>query len=409
MRAAAALLLLFLRFADLYAADFSADGLKALEEKRYDAAVQAFTQAIAADPKDYSAHFNLALAYGFLNKDAEGVAEYRKTLELRPGLFEAEVNEGILLLRRKNAADALPLFEDAAAQKPKEFRPRYYLAQCQLDIGAPAKADESYRLALELDPKSAAAELGLAHALAGQDKIADSVPHFRQAAQLDASYRDHLLELADLYEKHNQPDEALAVYREFPGNVAVQEHIGDLMMRSQRYAEAIPPLEQANAKDPTPANRLALAMAYVFNKQVDKGLPLFDKAAEADPANYDIRMMYARALRDVKQYPASAKQFAEAVKLKPNEAGAWSDLGSVAYLAGDFDQSLQAFEHAHQLGEDTPGNWFIRAIILDKQKQLKPALAAYQKFLSMSHGEHPDQEFQARQRSKNIQNELERR
>ncbi len=64
----------------LQAADPSAAGLKALEESRYQDAVDAFTKAVSSDPKDYAAHFNLAVAYGFLNKDAEGIAEYRKTL-----------------------------------------------------------------------------------------------------------------------------------------------------------------------------------------------------------------------------------------------------------------------------------------------------------------------------------------
>ena len=64
---------------------------------------------------------------------------------------------------------------------------------------------------------------------------------------------------------------------------------------------------------------------------------------------------------------------------------------------------------ARDLGENTPGNWFFRAIILDKLKQLKPALEAYQKFLSLSQGKNPDQEFQARQRARIIQRELEKR
>src|ERR1041385_232218 len=115
----------------LQTADVTADGLKALDEGRYEAAAQAFTKAIEADPKDYSAHFNLALAYSFLGKDAEGVAEYRKTLELKPGLYEAQLNAGILLLRRKNPADAMPLLTDAAEQKADEFRPRFYLAEAQ--------------------------------------------------------------------------------------------------------------------------------------------------------------------------------------------------------------------------------------------------------------------------------------
>src|ERR1700678_4689406 len=101
MRTLAALLFL------IQSTDFSAEGLKALEERRYDAAVQSFQKAIEADAKDYSAHFNLALAYGFLNKDDDGIAEYRKTLELKPGLEAAEVNEGILLFRQNRPADAL--------------------------------------------------------------------------------------------------------------------------------------------------------------------------------------------------------------------------------------------------------------------------------------------------------------
>src|SRR5579884_1314517 len=90
----------------LQTADPAAGGLKALNEHRYEEAAAEFQKAVEADPKDYAAHFNLAIAYGFLNRDADGIAEYRKTLELKPGLFEAETNEGVLLLRQKRAAEA---------------------------------------------------------------------------------------------------------------------------------------------------------------------------------------------------------------------------------------------------------------------------------------------------------------
>src|SRR3954451_16726140 len=165
-------------FVLLQTPDFTAAGVKALDDGKYDVAAQAFTKAIEADPKDYSAHFNLALAYSFLGKDAEGVAEYRKTLELKPGLYEAELNAGILLLRQKNPADALPLLTHAVEQKPDEFRPRFYLAEAQLQSGALDAAEASYGRALELDSKSAPAELGLAHAMARQGKLAEAAPHF---------------------------------------------------------------------------------------------------------------------------------------------------------------------------------------------------------------------------------------
>jgi Tfp pilus assembly protein PilF len=389
--------------------DFSADGLKALEDGKYEAAIQAFTKAIEADSKDYFAHFNLALAYTFVQKDAEAIAEYRKTLELKPGLFEAQLNGGIVLMRQKNPAEALPWLEGAAAQKPQEFRPRYYLAEAQLQTAALDQAAQNYRLALDLDPKSANAELGMAHALAQQGKLADADPHFRQAASLEPKYRDYLLELADYYEKNKQTAEAIAIYKEFPDNAAAQEHLGTLMLDNKQYADAIPRLEAAYAKDATQANRAALSASYIFAGQVEKALPLLAKAVETEPGNYDLRMMYARALRDRKQYPAAARQFYDAAKLQPREAKTWNELGNMLYLMGDFPQSLQAYDQARDLGDNSPGNWFLRAIILDKLKQLKPALEAYQHFLSMSTGKNEIQEFQARQRAKIIQRELAKR
>ena len=61
------------------------------------------------------------------------------------------------------------------------------------------------------------------------------------------------------------------------------------------------------------------------------------------------------------------------------------------------------------MGQDIAGNWFLRAIILDKLRQLKPALEAYRRFLAMSEGKNPDQEFQAKQRVRILQKEMDRR
>jgi len=401
---AAGLLLFFLQ-----TPDYDAEGAKALEDGKYDAAAASFTKAIAADPQDYYAHFNLAMAYTFLSKDADALAEYRRTLEVKPGLYEAELNGGILLLRQKNPADALPLLEDAATQRPKEYGPRFYLAEAQLQSGLADKAAENYRLAEELDPKSAAAELGWGRALALEGKLDEAAPHFRLAVERDERYRDSLLSLAELFEENKQTAEALAIYREFPGNAAVQEHAGQLLLQSQKFTEAVAQLEQAYQKSPTPANRKALAAAYLQVQQIDKALPLLQKAVADEPANYDLRMGYAHALRDRKMYPAAATQFNEAAKLKPAETKTWTELGAMLYMAGNHENALAALAQARELGDDSAGNWFLSAIMLDGAHQLKPALAAYQKFLALSQGKSPNQEFQARQRARIIQRELDKR
>jgi len=390
-------------------ADYTSDGMKALEAGKYSDAVAAFNKVIAADPKDYFAHFNLAMAYTFLRQDAEAVAEYRKTLEIKPRLFEAELNAGIVLLRQKNPAEALPLLEDAAAQKPAEFRPRYYLAEAQLQTSDYANAEENFRRVLALDAKSADATLGMAQALVQQGRLDNAAPFFTQAAQLDPNYRGYLLQLAYLYEKASRPAEAIAIYRDFPDNPAAQTRMGELLLESKKYNDALPELEEAYKKEPTPANRVALAAAYVFTEQREKALPLLEQSVAAAPADFDLRMMYARTLRDRRQFAAAARQFYEAVKLKSSDPKPWNELGDMLYMTGDYPQALAAFQQAAKAGDASAGNWFLRAIILDKLRQVKPAKAAYEQFLSLSQGKNPDQEFQARQRVRILDREINRR
>jgi tetratricopeptide (TPR) repeat protein len=391
------------------ATDFQAEGLKALEAKQYDQAAQLFTQAIQADPKDYAAHFHLALAYSLLGKSVEAIPEYQKTLELKPGLYQAELNLGMLLVGAKRAAEAAPHLEGAVEARPKEFRPQWYLAEALSASGDFARAEPHYQAAAGIDPQSAAAQLGWGRAQAQQKRLAEAAEHFRKAAELDSKFRDALLELAGLYEQNKQPEDAIALYQKFPDNVAAQERLGELLIETKRFGDAIPYLEKAVARDPTAANRLALATAYRMNKEPAKALPQLEKAVAAEPASYDLRMDYGRALRDERQFIPAANQFAVAAKLKPDSKEAWNELAGVLTLAEQYPQALAALDRVRALGQEIAGDYFLRAIILDKLHDYRPALENYQKFLETSNGKNPDEEFQARQRSRIIQRILSKR
>lgn len=389
--------------------DPGAEGLKALDARQYDVAAQCFTKAVEADPKDYSAHFNLALANSMLGKNDAAIAGYKKVLELKPALHEAELNLGIVLLGGKRAAEALPYLEASANGRPTALRPRLYLSTALLETGDLVKAEQSFRTALELDPKSAAAELGLAQALARQSRLPDADPHFRRAAELDPSYRDRLLELAELYQKAGQTAAAIALYQQFPDNVAVRERLGQLLMEAGKPAEAIPQLEWAVKQAPTSANRLALAQAYRDNHQPDKALPLLAQAADAAPQDLDLRMAYGRALRDQRSFVEAAEQFVRVAQAKPESAPAWSELAAVLALLENYPQTLAALDRVRALGAETPGHLFLRAVALDHMRDYKGALPAYQAFLARSQGKNPDEEFKARQRIRVIEIVLNKR
>ncbi len=239
----AAVLLLAL----LQTPDYSAEGLKALDAGNYTAAVEQLSKAVAADPQDYAANFNLALANSLLGKDAEAIAGYRTVLELKPGLYQAELNLGIILIRAKQPREAVPLLEAAVQAKPKELQPNLQLAEALLAAGDLAKAEQYYTAAAGLDP----------------------------------SLKDALLKVAVAYERGGQAPKAIEIYAQFPENVAVRERLGELLIEAGKPAEATPHLEFAVGKSPTAANRVALATAYLRTNQSEKAAGQLRQAVEA--------------------------------------------------------------------------------------------------------------------------------
>jgi tetratricopeptide (TPR) repeat protein len=389
--------------------DFLADGVKALDAKQYDAAVDSFTKAVAADPKDYAARFQLALAYSLLDKDAEAIAQYRAALELKPGLYEAELNLGISLLRVKDANGALPHLKDAAAQKPSQAQPAFYLARALLDTKQWKEAESVFAAALSLDGGSAASELGLGEALAYQGRRTEAEPHLRKAASLDPTYRDSLLQLASLYEEAHQAPEAIALYREFPENPGAVERIGKLLLDTGHADQAVPALEAVVAKSPTAANRVALAQAYVKTKQLEKAGPLLRQALEGEPRDFELRMFYGRMLRDQRKFAEAAPQFTAAAQLRPEAVEAWNELVVLWMVAEQYPQALAALDRVRALGAESGIHFYSRAVALDHLHQLKDAVTNYNRFLEMSQGKSPNEEFLARQRVRIIETELGKR
>lgn len=355
--------------------DYSAEGLKALDGANYAAAVEQLSKAVAADRKDYAAHFNLALANSLLGKDTEAIAGYRTVLELKPGLYQAELNLGIVLIRSKQAREAIPLLEAAVQEKPKELQPNLQLAEALLAAGELARAEQYYRA----------------------------------AAEIDASLKDVLLKLAVAYERGGQAPKAIEIYAQFPENVGVREHMGELLIEAGKPAEAAPHLEFAVGKSPTAANRVALATAYLRTNQAEKAAGQLQQAIEEEPRNFELRMRYGRIVRDLKKYPAAGAEFLRAIELKPDSLEAWNELISMLVLMEDFPRALAGIDRVRQLGGETPSHFYLRAIMLDKMKQLKPALENYRKFLALSNGKYADEEFKARQRARILEKELDKR
>ena len=388
--------------------DLQTQGLQSLEKQDYQAAAAIFEQLVSQDPKDYSSLFNLALAETGLKKDEAAIAHFKQALVLQPGLHPAELNLALLYLRNHRAPDAVPLLDSVVRAQPNDMRPHLYLGEA---LEAESKWDDAaaqYQEASRLDPKNGRAELGWGRSLLRAGKLEDAAAHYRRAASVDPATKPYLLELASaLIEQHRQTD-AVSLLKEFPENAGAREKLGQIYLETGQPALAATEFEAASALSPTPANRLALATAYLRSQQEAKAAPILKEALAQSPNDYDLQMAVGRIYRDQRNFIEAGNRFFAATKIKPDLDEPWSELAAASVMAGMYPQALAALDKLHELNAEKAGHFYLRAIVLDKLHQPKPALANYQRFLQLSDGKNPDQEFQARHRAKLLEHEVNR-
>lgn len=381
-------------------------GMKALEGEKWAEAASAFEKAVAAEPDEFTSYFHLGLAYSFLNRDAEAESAYRKVLQLKPGLFEAQLNLGQILLRHSKTGEAMALLTSAVEQKPDHAHGSYLLGEALLASGEALGAERRFRHALENDAKEVNAYAGLARSLLQQNKLKESEEAWNKGAEQDGNLKAGLLEVAYRYERAKQFSDAVRIYDQFPEDAAARERAGELRLQLGQNKEALESLRGAVEKSPTAANRYALAIAYLREKDSARAMEQLTEAAKLEPGNRELRLTLGRLLRDDKKFDEAVLEFRRALQLNPQDGGTWSEIAGIEVLQGRYAEALGALDKVAALGFEKPGHIYYRAICLDHLKQIKPAIETYRKFLEASGGKNPDEEFKARGRAKTLENEL---
>jgi Flp pilus assembly protein TadD len=82
-----------------------------------------------------------------MGKQIEAIAACREVLALRPELYEAHLNLGILLIEAGEAVAAAEHLHSAVEKKPDEYRPNYYLAEALLQNRDLEAAEKHYAAA----------------------------------------------------------------------------------------------------------------------------------------------------------------------------------------------------------------------------------------------------------------------
>src|SRR5947209_20556586 len=94
-------------------------GNAAAQHGDYEVAAEAFEQAIAINPNDARARYNLALAQQYLGDSELAIAGYRRAIDLDPELIDAYINLGNLYGELGLNEDSLETFQQALELNPE--------------------------------------------------------------------------------------------------------------------------------------------------------------------------------------------------------------------------------------------------------------------------------------------------
>jgi len=390
-----------------------------LQMKDYGAAAKSLETYLAQHPDDFRAEFNLAYAYSLTGRRSDAIARYTDVLAREPKLTSAHLNLGILLMQEGQAAEAERHLKKVTEDQPANATAAFYLAEALAALNRIPEAGAAYEAALKLKP-DARAEFGYAKLLEASDAAA-AEQHLRNAVQLDPSMEDARLHLAGLLQARGANSEAAQIYSNYlqkhPENRDMRLRLGELYLKQKQFPDAQQQFETLRAQgDRSLLVAKDLLQAYLgpepdkteLNANSAKAIDLVKEILAQEANNPEMHLLYGKLRMDRKEYGAAAAEFSQATKLQPESAEAYTNLASALYLSGDYPSAVAALGKISELHEDTAGTYFLRAICLDKLQLRKPALENYQQFLAADGGKHPDQEFQARQRSKLLQREIQK-
>ena len=362
---------------------------------------------LAAHPADARALFDAGYVADAQNRPDDAVGLYRRAVEANPQSFEAHVEMGLLLARQGKQAEARPELAAATQLAPgvagPDAKARAWRALAQIDrTNDPAEASTDLLEALKLTPETPEDTL-LAASLADQSGQADAA---------EAAYRRVLAEdpksaaanagLAHILIARKQFPEAEALLRtaleKLPDDPVLSAQLA-AVLAAQDKAEALPLLQKLHTALPNNAV-ISRMLAEVLAEAGDAAGSdkLYVGLLAAQPDDPELLVSHGQNLLHLLKYAEALAAFDKATRLDAANGDGWSGLAIAASRTNQPSITLHALTMRARYLPELPSTYFLWATAYDSLHDKAAAVAYYHHFLDASAGKFPNQEWQARQR-----------
>jgi tetratricopeptide (TPR) repeat protein len=170
-----------------------------------------FQRLVAMAPDSARVHQLMAESFEAQERRTEAEAEYAAALEKKPDLLDALLGLAKLKRIRLDYEGAIPLYEKAEAIRPT-FDGAYGLGTCHLRRHENEAAVANFERAVERNPQSAIALVGLGSALLGLGRTADAISRLERAVKLEPRMSEAYYVLGRSYQMAGETSRAQEAY-----------------------------------------------------------------------------------------------------------------------------------------------------------------------------------------------------
>ncbi len=363
-------------------------GLVHSQLNEIDAAIDAYTKALAINDKDALTHYFLGLLYeGKNTKDdlAKAETHYRRAIELQPGMVNAYNHLAAVLVKAGGNSDAaLQLAQNAAKLDPKNPDAQVVLGDLLRGRGQFDQAIAAYNAALALKNAYPEALFGRAAANLGKQQYPPALADVGQALLLRPNWAGALLLRGQIQEALGQFDDANASFGQArlsdPNNPYLYAEMGSLALKRQDTAGAIANYEKSlSLYEPNAGAHFSLAQLYFNRRDFETALKHFQRVEQLDSkwprANYWIGRSY-EFLNKASEAQAALEK---TVQQEPNFVEGHFELANVYRTQGKRDQALAEYGAALKLQPEYGPAWLNKGQVYEELVNLSQARAAYEK------------------------------
>ena len=345
----------------------------------------------------------------------QGAAEeYKKAVQLNPGLHEARYHLAQLLYRSRDIEGALQQALQLPLDQGEQARLVAMLYSAKQDL---PKAKEYYQWAVQLDsmdvnsifalvqlyqrqkqadsalvylekmkqliPPNSQSHQQIAEYYFQLGRLPEAIEQYSRAIELDSTNAQALAGLALVYESQRDFRQALNIYLRLQSlptsNPLLSQKIIGLYFNLNQPDSAIIQAESALALFPNDLQlKKILGSLYLTQRDYVQAESVFTALSEANPSDQDVILYLGKIALANKNYPLAETHFQQALNLNDTLMEAWFSLAATYLEQKKFAEAEETYEKCLQKSSDTVSVYIAMGLGFGRAKKYPEAEKYFQ-------------------------------